>query len=361
MPFALAWMLFTSSPSPTTTPSLKTPPNGWVRVWTDRETPYTSRDPVSVYVRVDRRAYVTAFRIDTDGRIAVLYPREPWGNNAVPAFRTFSITTRRDRHAFRIDDDPGMGYLFVVASPEPFDYSDLLRADDWDFRLFNGGRIRGDPYVALTDLAERISPGGAYDYDVASYDVGRAYDYPRFVCAQCHAHPRDRDWDEYRLQCARFRLEIYDDPAYSAYRSSRGRNVVVNRPLHPGPRFVFRDAAPGRSYVTRRQGLSEEADRRRARELSPARPLVERHEQERRRTDPEPERRRASPEQPTPRRTTVKSAEPADDSRDRDDGARDDARDDRNQDGRRTDRSNHPRSEGDSNGGGRPELRRRKP
>ena len=36
---------------------------------------------------------------------------------------------------------------------------------------------------------------------------------------------------------------IRDDPEYYPYRYG-GRNVVADRPAHPGPRFVFRDADP---------------------------------------------------------------------------------------------------------------------
>jgi hypothetical protein len=54
---------------------------------------------------------------------------------------------------------------------------------------------------------------------------------------------------------------IYDDPRFYPYRSARGHNAVVARPLRPGPRFVFRDADPGADYVTRLRGAAA-ADRR---------------------------------------------------------------------------------------------------
>ena len=273
MLIALAWMLITHPPE---VPGAAG--ESWVRTWTDREAPYDHGDPVRVFLRLDRAAYVTVLRVDTDGRIRILYPRSPWGDNHVEERHTFEITGRRDDYAFAVDEEDGAGYVFVIASPQPFDYRDFARDDYWDYRLLSGGRIRGDPYVALTDLAERISGNNEYAYDVTPYYVGRRYDYPRFVCAQCHSHTRDRAWDEYRLRCARFRLVIYDDPAYYPYRYDRGRNVVVERPLHPGPRFVFRNAEPRADYVTRLRGQAAEADRRQARELSPTRPLIERHQ-----------------------------------------------------------------------------------
>jgi hypothetical protein len=165
-----------------------------------------------------------------------------------------------------VDDYPGVGYLFAVASPEPFDYDPISRGDYWDYRLIDGGRIRRDPYVVLTDLAERIAPGADYDYDVVPYYVERHYDYPRFICYDCHAYASYDQWDPYRRSCSRFRIVIYDDPRYYPYRSGRGRNVVASRPTHPGARYVFRDAEASHDYVTREPGggRADDAGRRRA-------------------------------------------------------------------------------------------------
>jgi hypothetical protein len=194
---------------------------------------------------------VAVFRVDTDGRIRVLFPREPWGDTWVRATRELEVSGGHGGRAFVVDDDPGIGYLFAVASPRPFDFDDITRGDHWDYRAIDGGRISGDPYVALADLAARIAPGAEYDYDVSPYYVERRYEYPRFVCYDCHAYAKYDEWDPYRRACARFRVVIYDDPRYYPYRSGRGRNVVIERPRRPEPRYVFRDADPEREYVTR--------------------------------------------------------------------------------------------------------------
>ena len=119
----------------------------------------------------------------------------------------------------------------------------ITAGDYWDYRLIDGGRIRGDPYVSLTDLAARLVPDGDYDYDVTPYYVDQRYDYPRFVCYDCHAYASYDEWDPYLASCTRYRVVIRDDPRYYPYRYG-GRNVVAERPAHPGPRFVFRDADP---------------------------------------------------------------------------------------------------------------------
>jgi Domain of unknown function (DUF4384) len=227
---------------------------GRVAVWTDQDEPYRRGQGARVYLGAERPAHVTVMRVDTDGRLTVLFPREPWGDTYVRGAREFEVTGGRGGRSFIVDDYPGVGYLFAIASAHPFDFDDIARGDYWDYRLIEGGRIRGDPYVVLTDLAARVAPGGDYDYDISPYYVEKRYDYPRFACYDCHAYAKYDEWDPYRQACSRFRVVIYDDPRFYPYRSGRGRSVVVSRPARPGPRFVFRDADPRSEYVTRVQG-----------------------------------------------------------------------------------------------------------
>jgi Domain of unknown function (DUF4384) len=268
---ALGWVLLASLPlsSLPITPVDSHPPArrntvaapGRVTVWSDRDEPYRRGEGARVYLTAERPAHLAVFRVDTDGRLSVLFPREPWGDTYVRRPRRFEVTGGRGGRSFVVDDYPGMGYLFAIASDRPFDFEDISRGDYWDYRLIEGGRIQGDPYVVMSDLAARIAPDAGYDYDISPYYVERRYDYPRFVCYDCHAYAKFDEWDPYRRACARFRLVIYDDPRFYPYRSGRGRNVVITHPPRPGPRFVFRDADPRTSYVTRLPG-GESAERR---------------------------------------------------------------------------------------------------
>jgi Domain of unknown function (DUF4384) len=227
---------------------------GRVVVWADRDDPYRRGDGARVYLSSERPAHLAVFRVDTDGRIRVLFPREPWGDTYVRSARKFEVTGDRGGRSFVVDDYPGVGYLFAIASSRRFDFEDIVRGDHWDYRLIEGGRIQGDPYAALTDLAERIARGADYTYDINPYYVERHYEYPRFVCYDCHAYAKYDEWDPYDRACTKFRVVIYDDPRYYPYRSGRGRNIVVERPARLAPRYVFRDADPRREYVTRVKG-----------------------------------------------------------------------------------------------------------
>ena len=260
----LGWVLLTGFPPVRTTsqPDLRPPahPSAAPRVsiWTDRDDPYARGEAADVSLSVDQPSYVAVFRVDTDGRIRVLFPREPWTDTYVREPRELQVTGPHGGRSFLVDDDPGVGYLFALASSEPLDFRSITRGDYWDYRLIDGGRIQGDPYFRLTDLAARLAPEGDYDYDVVPYSVGGRYDYPRFVCYDCHAYASYREGDPYQSTCTRYRVVIRDDPEYYPYRYG-GRNVVADRPAHPGPRFVFRDADPRRPAVSH-----GEAERRRS-------------------------------------------------------------------------------------------------
>jgi len=334
MHLMLGWMLLAGLPFPTphrtpsAAPAAPSPAHrlaaGRIQLWTDRDDPYPRGSAARLFLSVDEPSYVAVLRVDTDGRIRVLFPREPWGDNHVQDGQALEVTGARGGRSFIVNDDPGIGYLFAVASAEPLDFRDITRGDYWDYRLIDGGRVQGDPYVSLTDLAARMAPEEDYDYDVVPYYVDYRYDYPRFVCYDCHAYASYTEWDPYRTTCSRFRVVVRDDPRYYPYRYGGGRNVVPERPLHPGPRYLFRNAEPGSGYVTRVPGRVETGGRRNypdddrgvtsdevggrgsiptpavsslrrpgrtqaAPELSPARPLLEerRRDAERRRDQPD--------------------------------------------------------------------------
>ena len=222
-----------------------------ISVWADREQPYRRGDQARISFRSEASGHVTIMRVDTDGRIRVLFPRDPWRRTFVRGGQILEVADSRERSSFRIDDAPGIGYLLAVTSPLPFEYDEVTRGDYWDFRIIEEGRIRGDPYVGLTNLARRITPHGNFGYDIAPYYVGQRYSYPRFVCNECHSYATPEQWDPYAQSCVRYRVVIYDDPAYYPYRYDGGRNVVPVRPIRPAARYVFRDAEPGAKYITR--------------------------------------------------------------------------------------------------------------
>jgi hypothetical protein len=237
-----------------------------VEVWTDRgDDPYARGQGVRVRFRADQDAYVTILRVDTDGRVRVLFPREPWEDNFARGGREYEAEGGNDRDAFYVDDYPGVGYVFAVAAADPFVYDGVENNDHWDYRLIADGRVRGDPYVALTDLAQHIVPDGYrdWDYDLVPYYVQQHYDYPRFLCYDCHSYASYPSWSPYDYTCVRFRIVVFDDPYYYPYRYYGGTRVVFTRPYRPEPRFIFKDRQASDAFITRVRERPVNDDRRR--------------------------------------------------------------------------------------------------
>src|SRR5687768_16386621 len=74
--------------------------SGGISVWTDRENPYRRGERARIYFRTEEPAYITVLRVDTDGRLRTLFPREPWRKTYVRADRTLEVAGSQDRRAF---------------------------------------------------------------------------------------------------------------------------------------------------------------------------------------------------------------------------------------------------------------------
>ncbi len=246
----------------------------YVQVWLNNDGYYHRGDRVRVSFETDEDAYVTIFRVDTDGRVRVLFPHNPWHDNYVRGRRRYDVIEPYGNHgkrSFVVDEYPGQGYVFAIASLDPFDYSAFTRRDHWDHRaIAYDGRVTGDPYVAFDDIVDRILPYGYedYTYDISPYYVERRYAYPRFLCYDCHAYVGYTHWNPYRYSCVQFRLVIYDDPYYYPARIYAGTRVVYKRPVRYEPRYVFKDRVASRPFV--------EHERRRPATSQPGRRTVDR-------------------------------------------------------------------------------------
>jgi hypothetical protein len=310
-----------------------------VEVWTNRgNEPYANGQAARVQFRTEQDAYVTILRVDTDGRVRVLYPREPWDDNFARGGREYEVLDRSSGDAFYVDDYPGVGYIFAVAAADPFVYDAIEREDHWDYRLIADGRVRGDPYVALTDVAKRIVPDGYadWDYDIVPYYVQQHYDYPRFLCYDCHTYVSYPYWSPYDYSCVRFRIVVFDDPYYYPYRYYGGTRVAFTRPFRPEPRFIFKDRQASDLFITRVPQRPVNDDRRRevgvrGRDLGGSIPPPNIQQRPRPITGGEP----PPAERPRPRPITGEPPHDGDDDRGRRHPDRPDHRD-------RPDRPDHP-------------------
>ncbi len=222
------------------------------RVWLDRgdEPILQYGERVRVYYRTALDAYVAVFHIDTDGVTRLIFPRSPGADHYARGGRDYRLLFPRSPYWF-VDEQPGLGYFFIVASPEPFDFSAFRFSPygrGWDLSLV-GRQVYRDPYVAMDDYVAALVTDwevASYALDFTGYHVGERYEYPRFLCYDCHGFRSYPTWNPYYAACTTFRVVIYDDPYFYPARRYRADRVVWTRPLGSDrPRFTFKERANG--------------------------------------------------------------------------------------------------------------------
>ncbi len=222
------------------------PPAVSIRI--EHPAPYLPGDTVRAFIRVSAGVYLTVLRVDTEGRIRVLYPATPAAGGFVSARTSRTFPTGR-LAPFRSGPRPGVGYVAAFVSAKPFDYGTIVREGRWDHSPTARGRIVGDPVAGLLQfmapLAESVS------YDVEPYRVGGDYPYPRFACTGCHA--ATATWDPYAGRCRYVTLEeiVAWYPARAA-----GPQRAVAHPVRPLPLLRYRSVGEaGSSPLVPHSGL----------------------------------------------------------------------------------------------------------
>jgi hypothetical protein len=222
------------------------------RVWLDRGAdPVLHRgDEVRIYFRSSHDAYAAIFHVDTNGLIRLLFPSTPGDTEGIRGGRDYRLLLPADSK-WRVAEDPGVGYFFMLTSTEPFDFSRLRYSPltgGWDLSPVTS-RVYSDPYEAMDQFTELLLPEWQhlpFALDFATYHVGQAYSYPRFLCYDCHTAQPFRSWNPYHYTCTNFRVVIYNDPYYYPATRYRGTRVVYARPPVGGaPQFAFKERADG--------------------------------------------------------------------------------------------------------------------
>ncbi|HEU5183450.1 MAG TPA: DUF4384 domain-containing protein [Gemmatimonadaceae bacterium] len=238
-----------------------------VELWVSGDNLFRRGDRARVYFRTDEDAFVTVVRIDTDGRLEILFPEDPYDAGEVRGGHTYRVYGH-GHESFVINDYPGLGYIFAIASWEPFDYDRVSRGRHWDYR-YAGGRVHGDPYLAAREFADLLlDPRASYTFDVAEYHVERRASYPRFLCYDCHSYRPYPVWDPYSHACVKFRIVVWDDPYYYPYRRYGGRRVVYVRDRVREPRYEFKELPRG----SRPSSVTQIEHRRRPNNVDQRRP-----------------------------------------------------------------------------------------
>ncbi len=202
-----------------------------VEVWIDRYV-FRSGERIRTYFESEPGAYVTILRITTDGNVAILYPRRP---NAQRAYRDELINNEipfGGRGEFYLNEPGGVGYVFAVASFEPFDYRGFTSGNQWSTARLAGFGY-GDPYRAVNSFVSRTLPSRAdYSTDYIQYEILGGGGYNRYGYAYGYTHYNDQ-----YFRC----LDFYglNSVSYCHSYAGSGRGglpfIVIAPPAKPNP------------------------------------------------------------------------------------------------------------------------------
>ncbi|MEP7384567.1 MAG: DUF4384 domain-containing protein [Gemmatimonadota bacterium] len=153
-----------------------------VQLWLEGTPSYSYGAPVRVRFNVSDDAYVLVARVDANGHLTLLYPSSRTMSAGVEGGRDIEVRGRRGGGAFYATDRLGGGFVFALASYDPFVLS-RLGIRDFDRYVtgtFVGSPTRvyiGDPHEVITRFASMVSfsDGSPFDYAVEFYNVDAPY------------------------------------------------------------------------------------------------------------------------------------------------------------------------------------------
>src|SRR5947207_10324578 len=148
-----------------------------IKVSLNQDNYFQRGDRARVKVRTAEDGYVVVLRSDAQGRVRVLFPLDPTDDDFVRGGRTLEVRGRGDREAFYVDDADGAGLVLAARSAAPFKFDEFVRGDHWDYRVLTVREAGDDKEQALLDIAQRMTPDGHFDYDVAQYTVANVESY----------------------------------------------------------------------------------------------------------------------------------------------------------------------------------------
>jgi uncharacterized protein DUF4384 len=161
-----------------------------IRVWFNSNGDYGYGDRAKVYAKAAQSGYLIVLRADGAGRVRVLFPLDPQGEQRITGGKKYELKGRGGREAFVADDSSGHGTVFAAISESPFRVDQLTQNGHWDTQALSTPRVRNDPESGLLELVDRMrTPNQRFDYDVTTYVVSERYARDRYSYPNPYAGP----------------------------------------------------------------------------------------------------------------------------------------------------------------------------
>lgn len=146
-----------------------------IRITMNNGSRFGSGDRVRVQVETTDDGYLVVLRVDTEGRIRVLFPIDPDLDPFVRGGRVYELRGRADRQTFLADEHNGTGVIYAAVSREPMKFRDYSAGDHWDYEVLRLSDRESDSEAELSRVVSRMTDNGRFDYDIVDYTVTGPY------------------------------------------------------------------------------------------------------------------------------------------------------------------------------------------
>lgn len=238
------------------------------RIWVENDRDYfRTGDRLRVNFSTRANSYVAVIHVDPDGYLEFLYPSSPWDSEYVRGGFVHDVDRSGWSNGLLVRGRGGIGYLYIVASPVPLDYSrfQVGRGGGWDWS-YAGRQVVGDPFWAMEQITRSLLPGWhnvPYAADYYTYYVGGRHAYPSYACSRPAGGwgwGYSQRWSSYYGACNRLDQFLLDDPYYFDSRRYRGdrwryyRDYRDERDWDPRHAYKADPRAPAPPPAQRRDG-----------------------------------------------------------------------------------------------------------
>jgi len=141
-----------------------------VHLWLSSNGDFEYGTRAKAHVRAAQDGYLVVVQADADGRVHVLFPLDPQGEQQVRGGKKYELKGRGDREAFVVTDTGGRGAVLAALSQTPFRFDALTKDGHWDYGALSDHAVKADPEAGLLDIVQRMQAAGErLDYDVSIY------------------------------------------------------------------------------------------------------------------------------------------------------------------------------------------------
>lgn len=156
--------------TPPTTHTRAGDPPPVVHLWLNSHGDFEYGARAKVHARATQDGYLIVVHADPDGRVHVLFPLDPQGEQQVQGGKKYELKGRGDREAFVVTDSGGRGAVLAALSPTPFRFDQFTKDGRWDAGALSDRSVKADPEAGLLDVVQRMQAAGEhFDYDVSIY------------------------------------------------------------------------------------------------------------------------------------------------------------------------------------------------